>query len=362
MVTANPSYDTVFKFLMEDMVSAKLILSIILNCNIVELVLLPQEVSKARDSKGRKGKKSTSLTLLRLDFSAIILTETGERKHVIIEIQKAKVGSHIIRFRQYLGAQYRDENNVERVTVNNRLVKKAIPMVSIYFIGTKLKHTKASIIGVSRQYTDLLTGEVILQKEDFIEALSHDMYVIQIPYLTQNKESDLGLLLNLFDQNTVTEPKGHFMNVREADFPPPFHHLVNRLHMAAQTAQIIEKMEAEDQMIAEYDELEEELEKALLQVAKASRQVDAERKQREAAQHDAKEERRQKEEAQKQKEEAQKQKEEAQKQKEEAQSQKEEAQQSLVVMVKFLHQSMTVTDIAVMLKKPETEIAALLEK
>jgi hypothetical protein len=228
MVTANPSYDTVFKFLMEDIVSAKLILGIILNCTILELVLLPQEVSKARDSKRRKGKKSTSLTLLRLDFSAIILTESGERKHVIIEIQKAKVGSHIIRFRQYLGAQYRDENNVEAITVNGRVVKKAIPMVSIYFIGTKLKHTKASIIGVSRQYTDLLTGEVISQKEDFIEALSHDMYVIQIPYLTQKKGSDLALLLNLFDQNIVTEPKGHFMNVSEADFPPPFHHLVNR--------------------------------------------------------------------------------------------------------------------------------------
>jgi hypothetical protein len=153
--------------------------------------------------------------------------------------------------------------------------------------------------------------------------------------------------------------------------------------MAAQTSQIIEKMKAEDQMIAEYDELEEELEKALLDVAEASRQVDAERKQREAAQQSAKEERRQRkvaqqsadeerrqkeeaqrreEEAQSQKEEAQKREEEAQSQKEEAQRQKGEAQQSLVVMVKFLHQSMTVTDIAVMLKKSETEITELLEK
>ncbi len=349
MRTANPTYDVVFKFLMEDLVSAKIILSIILGCVVEELVFMPQEISKARDPKSKRRKsKETSLTLLRLDFSATILTKDGERKHIIIEIQKSKFGSPTIRFREYLGSQYRDENNVETSTFNNRIVRSPIPIVGIYFLGSRLKHTKAPIVGVSRTYTNLLTREVLPHKEEFIEALSHDMFVIQIPYLTQEKSSDLAALLSLFDQNITTEPKGHFIEVSESDYPQPFHHLINRLHMAAQKAHIIAKMQAEDLMIAEYDDLDEELDKALLEVAEAHRQVDAEREQRQVAQKREKE--------------AQKREKEAQKREEEERHQKEEAQKMLAVTVKLLHQSMSVAQIAAMLGKSETEISALLEK
>ncbi len=46
-----------------------------------------------------------SLTVYRLDFSAKIKTTEGT-KTVLIEIQKAKLATDIIRFRKYLGEQY----------------------------------------------------------------------------------------------------------------------------------------------------------------------------------------------------------------------------------------------------------------
>jgi len=46
-------------------------------------------------------------TVYRLDFSARIKTQNGAVKQVIIEIQKAKFAADIMRFRRYLGEQYK---------------------------------------------------------------------------------------------------------------------------------------------------------------------------------------------------------------------------------------------------------------
>ncbi|WPD24624.1 MAG: hypothetical protein SD837_08685 [Candidatus Electrothrix scaldis] len=42
----------------------------------------------------------------------MIRQEDGSRKLVLIEIQKAKLPTDIMRFRKYLGGQYQDPNNV----------------------------------------------------------------------------------------------------------------------------------------------------------------------------------------------------------------------------------------------------------
>ena len=83
MQIANPIYDVVFKFLLEDRDSAIILLSTIINEPIESLDLLPQENIAHLQSR--------SLTVYRLDFSAKIKTAEGEYKHVLIEIQKAKL-------------------------------------------------------------------------------------------------------------------------------------------------------------------------------------------------------------------------------------------------------------------------------
>jgi hypothetical protein len=268
MLIANPIYDVVFKFLMEDAKIAKLILSSIIGENIEELAFLPQEFvsdidkekidKPAKSSKSRKSNKS-SLTVYRLDFSAHIKTPEGT-KQVIIELQKAKFPNDIIRFRKYLGEQFADKKNIASTKINNRIRKVGIPIISIYFLGHKLDYTTASAIKISRQYQDLITKEVIETKESFIESLTLDSYVIQIPYLTDKRRTELEILLSIFDQRNVADNENHILNVNELDFPEKYRAIIRKLQQANQSLEIKKKMQLEDGIIEELEDKEREIE------------------------------------------------------------------------------------------------------
>ncbi len=98
MLIANPIYDAVFKYLMDDLPVAKVILSTVVGREIEELEFKQRERSAQVASLG--------VTIFRLDFSAVIKTADGERKNVLIEIQKADSGEDIGRFRRYLAENY----------------------------------------------------------------------------------------------------------------------------------------------------------------------------------------------------------------------------------------------------------------
>ena len=70
MRIANPIYDVVFKYLMEDKALAKLLLSTILQTEITELVFRPQERITEIGSR--------YLTVYRLDFAATVKNAQGE--------------------------------------------------------------------------------------------------------------------------------------------------------------------------------------------------------------------------------------------------------------------------------------------
>lgn len=86
-----------------------------------------------------------------------------------------------MRFRKYLGQQYYTDRNTTTKNINGEIRKSALPIVSIYFLGHRLDFETAPVIKVNRNYIDLATGEQLKNKEEFIESLSHDSYVIQIP-------------------------------------------------------------------------------------------------------------------------------------------------------------------------------------
>jgi hypothetical protein len=174
MQIANPIYDVVFKYLMDDSKIARLLISTIIAEKVISLDFRPQE------SIGEL--KDRSLTVYRLDFSAKIKTTDGY-KNVLIEIQKAKLATDIMRFRKYLGEQYQKKENSYEVEISGRTQRKAMPILSIYFLGHKLDHITAPIIKVNRQYLDPTTGNEIKEKDEFIESLTHDSYIIQIPHL-----------------------------------------------------------------------------------------------------------------------------------------------------------------------------------
>ena len=76
MTIANPIYDTVFKYLMEDERIARTILSALLKENIVNVKVRPHEYTN--------GQKEI-LSIFRIDFGATVLKPDGEKQLILIE-------------------------------------------------------------------------------------------------------------------------------------------------------------------------------------------------------------------------------------------------------------------------------------
>ena len=98
MIIANPIYDSVFKYLLEDIEIAQELLATIIGEDIVSISVQPQETIAEVESH--------ALTVFRLDFKALIKRKDGTYKKVLIELQKAKKLFDIMRFRRYLAENY----------------------------------------------------------------------------------------------------------------------------------------------------------------------------------------------------------------------------------------------------------------
>jgi hypothetical protein len=253
MEIANPIYDVVFKYLMEDNAIARLIISTIIKQNVVSLELRPQESTLELDIG--------SITVYRLDFSARIETEQGD-KIVLIEIQKAKFPTDIMRFRKYLGEQYKSKENLQKVIVKRKhegkLVEveeeKAIPILSIYFLGYSLDHFKAPVIRVQRECYDDATDEKLEGREEFIECLTHDSYIIQVPYLRYDHKTEVEKMLGVFDQSKLSSDH-HVLNINEEDYPEKYRPIIRRLQRAILEPELRKKMDVEDEITNEFKKM-----------------------------------------------------------------------------------------------------------
>lgn len=251
MKIANPIYDVVFKYLMDDKKIAKLIISKIIDEEIESIEFQPTEkVTNIKRPTSKEKKEDASFTVYRLDFAAKIKAPDGSLKTVLIEIQKAKFPTDIMRFRKYLGKQYMSEANSEVITLQDGREKTvAFPLIAIYFLGHPIKCTDAPILKSGRRYIDVSTGETIDGKEEFIESLSHDSYVIQIPALKDKRRTELEVLLSIFDQSQ--KESRHILNVNEEDFPEEFRDIIRKLQQARMDEEVQETMDLEDEILAE---------------------------------------------------------------------------------------------------------------
>ena len=274
---------------MEDSKIAKLLISSIIGEEIEELELRPQEFTKDIDFKNLTYSSNMGcLTVYRIDFSAFIKTPEG-KKQVIIEVQKAKLATDIIRFRSYLGEQYANPENSQIIETQGREVRVGIPIISIYFLGHRLEHSNASILSVKRICTDSVTGEEIKTKESFVESLTHDSYIIQIPCLAKKRRNELETLLSVFDQSNSIDTNHHVLLVREEDFPEKYRHIIRRLQAAILEPETRKTMKLEDTLLIEFQDIERQIiaerNKTLAANKRAEEyaaQVEEERKMREA--------------------------------------------------------------------------------
>jgi hypothetical protein len=254
MLIANPIYDVVFKYLMEDSKVAKLLIGSIIGAEVLELEFRPKSFTTSVHLDPLSIKPT--FTIYHLDFSAKIKTPE-EEKLVIIEVQKAKLATDILRFRQYLGKQYSDKKNVYTVETQDGGNKTlALPIISIYFLGHSLDSIHdIPVIHVNRKYIDAYSKAEITQKDYFIECLSHDSYVISIQDLKTRRRNELEILLSVFDQSNQTEDQ-HILNVREEDFPEEFRSIIRRLQKAVEVPEIRDNMEAEDTYLDAFEDQE----------------------------------------------------------------------------------------------------------
>jgi len=268
MIIANPIYDAVFKYLMEDSKVAKLLLPAILGVEILELTFKPQEmigdvsVVKTSDQKSTKKRDIETtrlLTIYQLDFSALVRTEEGD-KLIIIEIQKARLFNDVTRFRNYFGKQYSNQEYVYiKQLPKGKHIKLGIPIVTIYFLGERLENIQGiPVLKIDRKMLDLYSGEEIAQSDGFIESLTHQSYIIIIPDLKEKRRNELECLLSVFDQ-TQRDNDIHFLNISKEVIPKKYRDVLRRLQKAASETTMRQQMDLEDEFLNDYLEMEHQL-------------------------------------------------------------------------------------------------------
>ena len=300
---ANPIYDVVFKYLMEDNKVARLLISAISGLNISSLTFLPQELSVDARS-GRRFATALNLSIYRLDFSAKVREADGSERVILIEIQKSKFTHESMRFRKYLGKQYMNENFFQWVSeLNGRKYKSGLPILSIYILGERIEGFDGiPIVQVDKVIKDRYTRQVLSEKNHFIDSLFHQGIVINVPALSQKRRDELEQLLSIFDQENRQE-NHHIMNVKETDFPEKFRPIIRRLQAAVQEKEIRDIMTVEDDFLAELNEYENRIaEETKLKEEALRKQEEAQRKQEEALRKQEEAQRKQEEAQRKQKE------------------------------------------------------------
>jgi len=239
MVIANPIYDVVFKFLMQDERTAKFFIGTLLEETIEQVTVKPQEYIYTDQLAG--------LAVFRLDFIATIKTQTGELKKVLVEIQKAKNSFDLMRFRNYLGEQYKKEDEIDGQKIS-------LPIVTIYLLGFNLSEIETPVLKVNRQYIDLINHQVIERKSDFIEKLTHNCFVVQLGRIQGKVQTKLDKLLSIFEQNYFVETN----TVKEYNYlidNEDIKRMVDNLHYAGTEPKEKKKIEDEKEAWRTFDAL-----------------------------------------------------------------------------------------------------------
>jgi len=281
MIIANPIYDTAFKYMMSDSRVAKIFLSAIIGEKIVELDFTSTEYTlKMGIEKRQIDRTLEQITVCRFDFAAKIETENGDNKTIIIELQKAKFATDIMRFRRYLGTMYQSAEN----TSDKRRVK-ARQIYCIYLLNYEIGLSDSPIIKVDYTVSDLTTGEELCRKNEFIESLNHKSWIVQVRQLKEKRRNDLENLLSIFDQDNITEDE-HILNIDESHFSDEYQHILRKLREAYESKQVREEMQMEDdyinelrinaEIIAEKDKIIEEDIKLLAEKDKSLAEKDKE--------------------------------------------------------------------------------------
>ena len=260
---ANPIYDSVFKYIMEDERIAKTMLSALLKKEVVHVTVRPHEYSNTtRDT----------LSMFSIDFAATVREREGNEikdRIVLIELQKTWLNTETLRFRQYLGAQYSNKNNIREAEDKGF----AYPMVAVYLLGHRVGNIKEPIVYVNHDVFDY-NGNVVEDgnMEPFVESLTHNSIIVQIPLLHGNVNNRLEKVLSVFDQTLVDGDTQQVLKIDEDKFADDndMLYVLHKLTAAAANSEMRQDMNVED----EYYKAIEDRDTAIMQRDKMLKERD----------------------------------------------------------------------------------------
>lgn len=237
---ANPIYDSVFKYLMEDERIARTILSALLKKEVVGIEVRPHEYSNQTHD---------TISMFRIDFSARVRESDGKEHLILIELQKTWLETEALRFRQYLGAQYSDKRNIRKDSPQGF----AIPMVTIYLLGHRLGDVDVPVVYVGHRSYDYDGNEVTKGMPDpFIESLVHNSIIVQIPLLHGQINNRLDKVLSVFDQTKADADDPHVLKLDEDRYlgDDNMEYILRRLTAAAADSDMRQDMNVEDEFFS----------------------------------------------------------------------------------------------------------------
>ena len=282
---ANPIYDLAFKYLMEDERVVKILLSALLRKQVVHVETRRNElINVQRDP----------VSVFRLDYRAVTIDKDGHEEHVLIELQKSDLPSDLLRFRQYLGTQYRVEENMVPDSDDPECKRKhALPMVAIYLLGHPVGRIEEPVLYVNPRAERSALGTLCSAKnyegepvtqglpDPFVDSLTHSSIIVQIPLLHGRVRNHVERILNIFDQTRMDSQHHYLLNIDEADYgeDEDLRLIFHRLLTAGASREMRERMEMEDLMLRDYDERGVELLKQKKQLLENQKQLQENQKQ-----------------------------------------------------------------------------------
>ena len=248
MEVANPIYDAVFKYLMEDDRVARTILSALLKKEVTSVEMRPHEYSNT---------KKEPVSMFRIDFAANVRQQDGTEQLTLIEVQKSWVPSEVLRFRQYLGVQYESERNMTDEGYG-------LPMVAVYLLGHKVGDIEEPVLYVHHEPRDY-DGNIVTRgmPDPFVCSLTHESIIVQIPRLHGRINNRLDEVLSVFDQSkTNADTNEHTIFIDEDRYPEDnaeMQRILRRLLMAAVSSDIRQDMNVEDEYYSYLEQKETEV-------------------------------------------------------------------------------------------------------
>lgn len=272
IIIPNPIYDVVFRYLMEDLESAKIIISTFINEKIKKIEFEPTSKSEKKEKEEntqiQDPKTKDDIRLFHLDFMATIELPDGNEELVMIELQKASEPDDIFRFKRYISKNFQKKQEKETIDPKTQSiieVNRPIKLIPIFILNFRIENeVNDLLIRTSRIKTGVFKNKELQKENEFIDNLTYDLWVVQLPNLANVKEEDykgdeykgkLYSLLKLFDQKSRVKNNEHRLRLIRKFFPGFLERVIKRLQSAD-----IENPNLEEQMYAEDEYL-----KALIQ-------------------------------------------------------------------------------------------------